>query len=217
LRIPASHAARRPAWPRRARAPAAFTAAAGAALLAVACGSSPGSQVAELGTTTTPPSSPSGSPGVGGAGSAGYQSPASQMLTFSRCMRSHGEPAFPDPDAQGQIKPQLRAPGIAENTSRYRAAASACRRLLPPGVTNGTSQVEVQQEWREFRSFARCMRRHGVANWPDPQPRSETDPRPIFGIQPVDPQSPINPDSPQIRSKLPACDALLKTANPNRL
>jgi hypothetical protein len=139
------------------------------------------------------------------------------MLAFSRCMRSHGEPAFPDPDAQGQIKQQLRLSGIDENTSRYQAAARACQRLLPNGGTNGTSQAEVLQEWREFRSFARCMRRHGARNWPDPQPRSATDPRPIFGIQPVDPNSPINPDSPQIKNKLPACDALLKTANPNRL
>jgi hypothetical protein len=138
------------------------------------------------------------------------------MLAFSRCMRFHGEPRFPDPDAQGQIKQQLRASGIDENSSQYQATAGACQRLLPNGGTR-TTQAEVRREWSEFRSFARCMRRHRVPNWPDPDPRSESDSRPIFMIQPVDPQSPINPNSPQIRNKLPDCDSLLKTANPNRL
>lgn len=198
-----------------ARVVAAITATVALSLMAAACGSSPGSQVAQLATTRTRPGSSSGRSSVGG--STDSSSLAAQMLAFSRCMRSHGEPTFPDPDAQGQIKQQLRASGIDESTSQYRVAASACERLLPNGGNSGTSQPEVQQEWSEFRSFARCMRRHGAANWPDPQPRSATDPRPIFGIQPVDPHSPINPDSPQIKSKLPECDLLLKTANPNRL
>lgn len=182
---------------RAARVAAGVTAAVALSQVVAACGSSSRLQVAQLGATTP--------------------SQASQMLAFSRCMRSHGEPTFPDPDAHGQIKQQLRASGIDENTPRDQTAVSACHRVLPDGGNSGTTQAEVQQEWSEFRSFTRCMRRHGVPTWPEPQPRSATDPRPIFGIQPVAPNSPINPDSPQIKSKLPACDSLLKTANPNRL
>lgn len=199
---------------RAARIAATIIATVGFSLLAAACGSSAGSHVAQLRTTQTHPASAglsSAAPSLDG------RSPASQMLAFSRCMRSHGEPKFPDPDAQGQIKQQLRASGIDENTSQYQAAAGACQRLLPNGGPSGTGQAEVQQEWSEFRSFTRCMHRYGVPTWPDAQPRSETDPRPIFPIQPVDPQSPIDPNSPQIKSKLPECDSLLKTANPNRL
>ncbi|HEY2200380.1 MAG TPA: hypothetical protein VGH56_00720 [Solirubrobacteraceae bacterium] len=190
------------------------TAAAGLSLLTAACGSSPGSHVAQLGTTSTHPASSSGSPSAGESRTS--KSAASQMLAFSRCMRSHGEPRFPDPDAHGEVKDQLRASGIDVNSSQYQAAVGACHSLLPSGGA-GTTQAEVQQEWSEFRSFARCMRRHGVPNWPAPQPRSGTDPRPMFEIQPVDLESPINPDSPQIKSELPECDSLLKTANPNRL
>jgi len=197
-----------------ARIAAVVTAAGVLSMLATACGSSPGSHVAQLGTTRTHPPSSSGPPSAGESTTS--ESPASQMLAFSHCMRSHGEPRFPDPDAQGQVKEQLRASGIDVSSSQYQAAAGACQPLLPSGGT-GTTQAEVQQEWSEFRSFARCMRRHGVPNWPDAQPRSGTDPRPMFDIQPVDPQSPINPGSPQIKSKLPDCDSLLKTANPNRL
>ena len=128
------------------------------------------------------------------------------MLAHSRCMRSHGEPSFPDPNAQGQVKDQLTASGINVNSPQFRAADGACRRLLPNGGT-GTTPAEVQQEWSEFRSFARCMRRHGVPNWPDPRPRSATDPRPTFAV---------GPQSPQIKRALPNCRSLVKTANPNR-
>ena len=195
---------------RAARLVAAVTAAAGLSLLVAACGSSPGSNVAQLEPTSTHPTSPSNNPSA--LESTTSESPASQMLAYSHCMRSHGEPSFPDPNAQGQVKDQLRASGINVNSSQFRAADAACKRLLPSGST-GPTQAEVQQEWSEFRSFARCMRRHGVPNWPDPQPRSATDPRPTFA---VGPQSPVNPDSPQIKSKLPDCSSLVKTANPNR-
>ncbi|HEX4679846.1 MAG TPA: hypothetical protein VH210_11670 [Gaiellaceae bacterium] len=168
-------------------------------MLAAGCGGSPRSDLAQLGTTVAASSS------------------QSQMLAFSRCMRSHGEPTFPDPDAQGRIKQQLRASRIDENSSQYQAAARACQRLLPSGGTDYSSEAEVQQEWNEFRRFTQCMRHHGMPNWPDPTSRSESDKRPIFKIQPVDPNSPINPDSPQIKTKLHACDSLLRTQNPNHL
>jgi hypothetical protein len=196
-----------------ARIAAMVTAAVGLFLLAAACGGSPGGHVAQLGTTSTDPASSSGPPSAGQSTTS--QSLASQMLAYSRCMRSHGEQRFPDPDAQGQVKAQLNASGIDVNSSQYQAAAGACQHLLPNGGM-GTSQAEVQQKWSEFRSFASCMRHHGVPNWPDPQPRSATDPRPTFDIQPLNPHSPINLNSPQIKSKLPNCSSLLKTANPNR-
>jgi hypothetical protein len=137
------------------------------------------------------------------------------MLAFSRCMRSHGVPEFPDPPPSGKLAvPSPQRVGVS--STQFQMAQGACQRLLPNGGS-GTSQAEVEREWSEFRSFARCMRRHGVTNWPDPSSRSATDPRPIFPIQPVDPSSPIDPSAPQIRSRLHDCDSLLRTANPNRL
>jgi hypothetical protein len=131
-------------------------------------------------------------------------------------MRSNGVPSFPDPDSSGQLsKPQV-LDAQKSNPARFDAANSACCHLLPSGGTD-QSQAEVQQEWREMRSFARCMRHHGVPQWPDPIDRPDGTGRPIFPIQPVDPDSPIDPTSPQIRTKLGACDSLLRTANPNRL
>jgi hypothetical protein len=196
-----------------ARIAAMVATAVGLSLLAAACGGSPGSHVAQVATTSTDPASTSGPPSPGGPTTS--EPLASQMLAFSHCMRSHGVANFPDPDSSGVwSKSQVE---LAAGNRRFQTATHACGYLLPdggPGVPPSTAVV--QQEWSEFRSFARCMRRHGFPNWPDPQPRSATDPRPNFDIQPVNPQSPINPASPQIKSKLPACSSLLKTANPNR-
>jgi hypothetical protein len=53
-----------------------------------------------------------------------------QMREFSQCMRGHGLPDFPDPDAQGR----LRGPGHEQQDSpQFRAAMEACRGKLPGG------------------------------------------------------------------------------------
>ena len=193
------------------RTTAAIIPTAGLTFLAAGCGGTSGSRVAKLGSTTTQTVSRSASTG----GSVSSQAQTSQMLASSRCMRSHGVSEFPDPPPSGKLAvPSVQSLGVSG--TQFLTAQSACRRLLPTGG-NGTSQAEVQQEWNEFQSFARCMRRHEVPNWPDPRNRSATDPRPIFPIQPVDPTSPIDPSSPRIRTKVHDCDQLLRTANPNRL
>jgi hypothetical protein len=96
-------------------------------------------------------------------------------------MRSNGVPTFPDPDSSGEIpKPQV-IDARKGNPSRFDSANSACRHLLPNGG-NGDTPAQIAQDWNEFRQFARCMRHHGVANWPDPTNRSPTDRRPTFAI-----------------------------------
>jgi hypothetical protein len=52
-----------------------------------------------------------------------------KALAYTACMRSHGEPDFPDPDSQGMI--QLRNPtGILSPTSpQFVRAAKACQSL----------------------------------------------------------------------------------------
>jgi hypothetical protein len=110
---------RRPrrAWPRKARTAAAVIATASLALLAVAC------------------ASPS-STGFGGtpneAVAANIQSTSSQQtLAYSRCMRSHGVPNFPDPDSSGNLPASTKQIGVSN--PRFDAAQAACRHLLPIG------------------------------------------------------------------------------------
>src|SRR5438874_8107207 len=90
-----------------------LAALAGAAFVVAGCGSSPASVgVAQIATTTS--STTSSSP----AASSNSHGPAA----YSKCMRSHGVPKFPDPDGQGHL--QLRVgpgTGINPDSSAFRA------------------------------------------------------------------------------------------------
>ncbi len=115
----------------------------------------------------------------GGGGSAGVASVASSTTTatttqsglvaYSRCMRSHGLPNFPDPDSSGGIQKihVVAAAGGSPNT--FKAAQTACSHLLPNGslAPQETAQQKATRR-ADALSFADCMRSHGVARFPDP-------------------------------------------------
>jgi hypothetical protein len=115
----------------------AITATAGLVLLAAACGGSSNNEVAQLGSSTS-------------------------ALAFSRCMRSHGVPNFPDPDPQGSFQPF--SSGVSKQASA--AADDACRHLLPSDGSAGTKGD--QQKLAFSLKSARCMRSHGYPTYPDP-------------------------------------------------
>jgi hypothetical protein len=123
-------------------------------------------------------------------------------------MRSHGVPTFPDPSSSGLPKAQV-VNARKDNPSRFDTANSACRHLLPGGGTsggNGETPAQIAQDWNDLRKFARCMRSHGVPNWPDPTSRSTSDNRPAFNLTAAG----LYPNSqPQLRMKAQQCASLL--------
>jgi hypothetical protein len=145
-------------------------------------------------------SSGSGGPGVaslGGSGSPTASSssdPQGSALAYSKCMRSHGVPNFPDPGSNGQL--QLRAgpgTGIDPNSATFKAAQQACKSLLP------TVPPEQRQEsYEALLKFSKCMRDHGIADFPDPQPNGG------LRIQ-AGQGSDLDPNSPQFRAAQQAC------------
>jgi hypothetical protein len=141
---PGGRRSTRPPSPRRARAAAGITGVAATALLAVACGDSPPS------------------PHAGGAPTAG--APAS-WVAFSRCLRSHGVPNFPDPDGSGQLPPDAKSALRQVSDSVAKAATSACQNLNP--AKNPPAPLTAQQE-QDYLRAAACMRSHGITNFPDP-------------------------------------------------
>jgi hypothetical protein len=171
----ASPVMRRPrqAWPPTVRTTAAAIATAALALLAAACSGSP-----------SPSASSGGSPNA--AGSSGSPS----AVAYSACMRSHGVPNYPDPDSSGQL-PKTDAQILGVSSTQYQAAQQACQPLLP---THGSLQQQeyqcmqnndcpptlVQQMMTGDIKLARCMRSHGVPNFPDPTNGGSSGP--VFNI-----------------------------------
>lgn len=171
---PSTRVMRRPrrpgrVWPPAARTAVTIMATVGLALL-VACSSSPAST------------------GSGGPSDAAGASGTPSAVAYSHCMRSHGVPSFPDPSGNGQV-PKASPQQLGVSSSQLQAAQTACEHLYPSsggsgGVltkdtisqceeTGNCPQALVQQTMTALRAYARCMRSHGVPNWPDPTIDSE--------------------------------------------
>lgn len=108
-------------------------------------------------------------------------------LAFAKCMRSHAVPNFPDgpniPDAVAQ-------------SPAFKSAAQACRSKLQLG---GGPRGEVSESVKlRLLHHARCMRSHGVPNYPDPN-------IPRHGPYDNGPPSGINTDAPAFKRAAQAC------------
>jgi hypothetical protein len=119
---------------------------AGLCLLAAGCGGSSGGHVAQVDSTTT-----------------GTRPAAAGALGFANCMRANGLAGYPDPSGGG--RPQSLG-GIDPNSPTFQTAYEACRTDLaadgvgPPPPSAG--------ELRFALVFARCLRKHGFPQFPDP-------------------------------------------------
>jgi hypothetical protein len=143
----------------RARTALALLGVAGLALAASACGGSSGANVAQVGITSA------------------NHTRAHEPQAYSACMRSHGVPTFPDAGSTGQIlidPRKLGESGIDVDSPRFKRAARSCLNLQPKGARSTAGQPTAAQQQAMLR-FARCMRSHGVPNFPDPQPGGALD------------------------------------------
>jgi hypothetical protein len=127
-------------------------------------------------------------------------------------MRSHGVPAYPDPDSNGTLpKPDAQAFGVSG--PQFSAAQRACQHLLPAtgGSLTASSlrqcyladvcpQALVHQAMNAGLKFSRCMRAHQVPDWPDPTIDSQG--RPLFNIDVP------RPAPPQVSTAMSECERL---------
>jgi hypothetical protein len=157
----------------------------------------------------------SGSPSAGSGGSP--RAGSGSAVAYSACMRAHGVANYPDPDSTGQLpKPDARHLGVS--SSQLRAGEQACQHLLPiSGAAINADSVQqcmeasdcpralVHQVLDQERSFAECMRAHGVPNWPDPSIDSQG--RPVFAISIS--KLGFDPYSPQVWAKGNECSHLM--------
>jgi hypothetical protein len=169
-----------------------------APLLALsACGSGPADSegVAAIPTTSSRPASSvastatsqarvqgtsaptSSAAGAAGAGAANSQAAIEQQeIEYSTCMRSHGITAFPDPNPGGGFQIPV---GMA-HAPVFQAAQRACQHDLPPGP--GSGPPPSAQAMAQMLKIARCMRREGISEFPDPRTTAPPHPFPDSGI-----------------------------------
>jgi len=107
-----------------------------------------------------------GSAGTTTTTTSGQQAAAAVLREFVRCARANGMPNLPDLrlDSNGQV---AIPPGTPEPP---RSVERACRSIwerLPASASGerGRPPADLQALLR----YARCMREHGMADFPDPQ------------------------------------------------
>jgi len=112
----------------------------------------------------------SGSHG-GGSQAGGTEQAMTVMRQLAHCIRSHGMPGFPDP----VIDPLTGAPDFPQDSpdipSSIQQACHSIANRLPPDAQQ--SQPPTATSMQALLRFARCMRSHGIPNWPDPNALGE--------------------------------------------
>jgi hypothetical protein len=161
---------------RRARLLSAAVTLAAAAMMAACSSSSPKGSAAP---TSSSARSDSGS------------QPSSSTLAFSKCMRANGLPNFPDLGGSGMriegTGQALSVNGVLVNAPAYRAARQACEKYMPHSQATPAQAAQQRQRGLEF---ARCMRSHGVPNFPDPRVISSSGGNQQVYLPGINPQSP---------------------------
>lgn len=164
------------------------------ALLAAACsGGSATPGVANIGSTTTTTGAETASQDT--ASPADY----ADDVSYAQCMRTHGIPRLPDPNAQGdfQFSPGT---GVNPNSSQFSSANKDCEHLEPNGGRQ--TPAENEEALAVALKIVACMRTHGEPNFPDPVMSNGVLKGFILRGDGVDPRSP------QFQAAQKACQSL---------
>lgn len=170
-----------------------------------------------------------GSHGPSGGTATNAAAAHADEIKFAQCMRTHGISDFPDPSQNGGTNITAR-PGksgggtitvnghaIKESGVAFNSASKACQHLQPQGPPVTAAQLASVR--RGALKMARCMRAHGVPNFPDPQVSTGPGGRGIaIGIHTKagsgGPR--FNPQSPAFKAAQKVCMPLMSGALPHR-
>jgi hypothetical protein len=180
----------------------------GTGFFAAGCGGgSPGQAVATVKTTATAERL-AGTTESSTSRSSTSANPVNTALAFPQCMRSHGEPNFPEPGFKGRSAHITLQPGsgVDPNSPQYADAYTAGKHLLPNNGAPSPGQAITPSNQAYYLKAAACMRSHGVPNFPDPTFRDDT--------VSFNSQTPIDTNSPVYRSALATCQKLIPPGLP---
>ena len=121
---------------------------------------------------------------------------------YAACMRSHGVPNFPDPNADGSISINSKT-GLDPQSPKFRAAQNVCEKELPHRNPSPQEEARAQQA---ALAFSACMRSHGLPKFPDP---TFSDGKVTMAIKGT-PGSGLDPQSPKFQAAQKACQSKLQ-------
>ena len=162
------------------------------------CLAGTGLSLAACGGTSSPSAGGSTSPQNAAANN-------SKALQFAGCMRAHGVPNFPDPtggriDLRVQQSPNgTSVNGVQVNGPTFQSAMKSCQSYLPNG--GHPTAAQTAQAKAQAIAMSKCMRSHGVPNFPDPQ--FQTGPNGSIGVRIGG--AGINPSSPAFQTAQREC------------
>jgi hypothetical protein len=141
----------------------------------------------------------------GGGSPTASATPGSQAyyqdaVAYAQCMRSHGEPGFPDPQPNGDLLIDGQKDHL--NGSLMNSANRACQHLLPK--TPPLTAAQQRQLTAQALKFVACMRTHGIPDMPDPVVNASGISLRIGGPGGKGPP----PGSPVLKSAMQACRKL---------
>jgi hypothetical protein len=124
-------------------------------------------------------------------------------LKFAQCMRENGVD-MPDPSSSGGRQAFRVGPGEDTTPEEFEEANKACRKYMED-VEPPERSEEQQQEFKEAAlANARCMREHGIENFPDPTFGGNGEAQIRIGKG-----SGIDPDDPDFKEAQEACADLM--------
>ncbi len=88
---------------------------------------------------------------------------------------------------------------------RFQAALQACRKYLPGGGPPSLTPAQQAEAAKAEASFAACMRKHGVPNFPDPNGN---------GRFPLASLERLNSSSPRFKTAFKTCRSLQPKVGP---
>ncbi|MBO0813062.1 MAG: hypothetical protein J2P23_13605 [Microlunatus sp.] len=109
---------------------------------------------------------------------------------YAACMRKHGVTDFPDP--QGPNQNQFALSRKVLQNPHFASAQKACAALRPQQSNSSNSTAGSSQT--QLLALAKCMRAHGVPNFPDPDPNGR-----------LKVGSGLDPNSPTFKRALQTC------------
>ena len=128
------------------------------------------------------------------------------LLDYARCMREHGID-MPDPQFSsdgGGARIRQRGPGPDVTREKLRSAEEACKhfreQIKPPDLTD----AEKEEIKKAALANARCMREHGISNFPDPQ--FDENGGAMIKIRGG---GELDPDSPKFKAAAKACQSTM--------